>query len=234
MYFRNIDPTMSLLSVTTIIGTGASYVAGINQQTVARFKRLGSFAVKGVVLSQPLYVQNATVNNVRQPVLIVATSNNDVYAFSPSERNTRPLWHTSLGRPVVSKPGDPAPNADGADCAPNALAAWQQPGTFGDLETGLIGIESTPVIDPGLGRVFVSYKTYDGHQHIAALNLNDGQHAVPPVVVPAPGLEWHRLHRNRASLLLSDGVIFIGYSSLCEGNAKRMHGSISAFDAANS
>jgi hypothetical protein len=212
--------------------SGASHVAGINQHTVARFARLGSFRVTGVVLSQPLYVQDAIVNNVRQPVLVVATSNNDVYAFSPSEHQTQPLWHTSLGRPVVSKPGDPAPPADGADCAPNALAAWQEPGTLGGLETGLVGIESTPVIDRGLGRIFVSYKTFEGLQRVAALNLNDGQHAVPPVVVPAPNQQWHRLHRNRASLLYSDGVVFVGFSSLCEGNTTRMHGSISAFDAA--
>lgn len=215
--------------------SGASHVAGINQQTVTvgRFKRLGSFAVDGVVLSQPLYVHNAMVNNVRQPVLIVATSNNEVYAFSASEHNTQPLWHTSLGRPVVSKPGNPAPNAEGADCAPNDLAAWQEAGTLSQgLENGLIGIESTPVIDPGLARIFVSYKTFEGLQHLAALNLNDGRHAVPPIVVPAPHRQWHRLHRNRASLLLSSGVVFVGFSSLCEGTPTRMHGSISAFDAA--
>jgi hypothetical protein len=67
--------------------TGTSHVAGINQHTVTpgRFKRLGAFPVNGVVLSQPLYVHRAMVNNVVQPVLVVATSNNDVYAFSPFE-----------------------------------------------------------------------------------------------------------------------------------------------------
>src|SRR5262245_17407170 len=154
--------------------TGASHVAGINQNTVRRFRRLGSFPVNGVVLSQPLYVKSAMVNGVRQQVLIVATSNNDVYAFSPFENRPQPLWHRALGRPVVSRPGQHPPNAVGADCAPNALAAWQQPGTLAPgLEDGLIGIESTPVIDPGLGRVFVSYKTFDGLQHLAALEVDD-------------------------------------------------------------
>ena len=219
--------------------TGTSHVAGINQNTVNHFKRLGSFPVNGVVLSQPLYAHSAMVNNIRQPVLIVATSTNDVYAFSPSEHRTQPLWRRSLGRPVVSKdppPGSPegtlAPPADGAECAPNPLAAWQQWETLGRGQNGLVGIESTPVIDPDLARIFASYKTSDGLQHLAALNLNDGQDAVPPVVVPAPNPEWHRLHRNRASLVLSEGVIFVGFSSLCEGTPTRMHGSISAFDAA--
>jgi hypothetical protein len=215
--------------------SGASYVSGINQHTVERFKRLGALLVHGVVLSQPLYVQSAMVNGVRQSVLIVATSSNDVYAFSPFENRTQPLWHASLGPPVVSGRG-------GADCDPSPLAAWQQhrglspgPVTQPDgtvLPNGLIGIESTPVVDPERGRVFVSYKTSEGLQHLAALSLNDGHHAIPPVVVPAPNAEWHRLHRNRASLLLSDGVVFVGFSSLCEGTEIRMHGSISAFDAA--
>jgi hypothetical protein len=87
------------------------------------------------------------------------------------------------------------------------------------------------VIDPGLGRIFVSYKTFDGLQHLAALSLNDGS-VVRSVVVPAPNAQWHRLHRNRASLVLMDGMVFVGFASLCEGNQTRMHGSISAFDAA--
>jgi hypothetical protein len=214
--------------------TGTSYVPGINQHTVNQFRRLGAFAVSGVVLSQPLFVHNAAVNNTRQPVLIVATSHNDVYAFSPSEHQTQPLWHTSLGKPVVSisvPAGQIAPAPEGAACAPNALAAWQEDGTLAGIETGLIGIESTPVIDLALGRIFVSYKTFDGFQHIAALSLNDGS-IVKSVVVPAPNPEWHKLHRNRASLVLANGIVFVAFSSLCEGTPVRMHGSIRAFDAA--
>jgi hypothetical protein len=214
--------------------TGTSYVPGINQHTVEHFKRLGAFAVSGVVLSQPLYVHNATVNNTRQPVLIVATSHNDVYAFSPSEHRTQPLWHVWLGRPVVSNaapPGQEPPPPEGAACAPNSLAAWQEDRTLAGIENGLIGIESTPVIDPALGRIFVSYKTFDGFQHVAALSLNDGS-VVKSIVVPAPNPAWHKLHRNRASLVLANGVVFVGFSSLCEGTPVRMHGSIRAFDAA--
>ena len=212
--------------------TGASHVAGINQHTVGRFGRLGSFRVNGVVLSQPLYVRSATVNGTRQSVLIVATSNNDVYAFSPFENRPQPLWHRPLGRPVVSRPGNPAPPAVGADCAPNPLAAWQQGETLTPgLENGLIGIESTPVIDPVLGRIFVSYKTFDGLQHLVSLALDDGS-IVRSVVVPAPNPQWHKLHRNRASLVLMNGMVFVGFASLCEGNRTKMHGSISAFDAA--
>jgi hypothetical protein len=218
--------------------TGTSYVPGINQHTVQRFRRLGAFAVSGVVLSQPLFVHDATVDNKRQPVLIVATSHNDVYAFSPFENKTEPLWHASLGKPVVSiplppgaPPGQDPPSPEGAACAPNSLAAWQEPATLNGIETGLVGIESTPVVDPALGRIFVSYKTFDGLQHVAALSLNDGS-VIKKVVVPAPNPEWHKLHRNRASLVLVNGIVFVGFASLCEGSTERMHGSIRAFDAA--
>jgi hypothetical protein len=40
-----------------------------------------------------------------------------------------------------------------------------------------------------------------------------------------------KLHRNRASLLLADGVVYLAFSILCEGNQDIMHGSIVALDA---
>jgi hypothetical protein len=204
--------------------TGASYVAGINQHSVARFERLGAFNVDGVVLAQPLYAHSAVVTNIRQPVLIVATSNNDVYAFSPTERAAQWLWHNRLGRPLVAGGGRAA-------CEQPDLAAWQDWGTLAPgVPNGIFGIEATPVIDAAQNRVFVSFKTEDSVQHLAALDLNDG-HVIKSVVVPGPNAEWHKLHQNRASLLLSDSIVFVGFSALCEGNAARMHGSISAFDA---
>lgn len=210
--------------------TGASYVAGINQKSVGSFRKLGEFSVDGVVLAQPLYASSATVRNVRQKVLIIATSNNDVYAFSPSELpgSLWPYGHRHLGPPLVSN----GEETTGAKCDPGALAAWQQPKTFAQgLPNGLIGIEATPVIDTANNQVLVSYKTEEGLQHLAALDLNDGHTNKSVVVPPTNNLNWHKLHRNRASLLLTDGVVYLAFSSLCEGNPELMHGSISAFDA---
>ena len=205
--------------------TGASHLAGINQHTVRNFRKLGEFRVGGVVLAQPLYARSALVHNLRQQVLIIATSTNDVYAFSPSELATGPLWHAPLGRPVVAAAGS------GAKCTPKDTAAWQQWETLGQGQSnGLVGIEATPVIDLKNNQVLVSYKTEEGLQRLAALDLNDG-HVRKSVVVPAPNLDWHRLHRNRASLLLVDDIVYVGFSSLCENNPELMHGSITAFDA---
>jgi hypothetical protein len=60
--------------------------------------------------------------------------------------------------------------------------------------------------------------------------MNDGQ-VKRAVVVPAPSQDWYQLHRNRASLLLADGIVYVAFSSLCEPSPELMHGSITAFDA---
>jgi hypothetical protein len=212
--------------------TGASHVRGINQNTASRFRKLGELAVGGVVTAQPLYARAAMVHNVRQPVLIVATSRNEVWAFPPSANSADgKFWSVPLGDPLVSK--DLGVPIEGANCwiAPNA--AWQEAGTFGSEPNGLVGIEATPVIDLANNQVLVGYKTKDGSQHLAAIDLNNGRArsvAVPP---PHPGAnpDWTKLHRNRASLLLANGVVYLAFSSLCEGTQQIMHGSIVAFDA---
>ncbi len=210
--------------------SGVSHWPGVNQHTLPRFRRLNEFSVSGVVTAQPLYVHSAVVQNVRQRVLIVATSTNDVYAFRPSESATDPLWHTTLEPPLVS-----GREGAGAACGVAENAAWPQQGGG-----GVVGIEATPVVDLANNQVLVGYKTDNGLQRLAALDLNTGrpkpvaggQRSVvvrPPNAAANP--EWHRLHRNRASLLLADGVVYLAFSSLCEGTLKTMHGSVVAFDA---
>ena len=63
-----------------------------------------------------------------------------------------------------------------------------------------------------------------------AVNLDNGG-VKRAIVVPAPTAAWQAIHRNRASLLLADGVVYAAYSSLCEGDEERFHGTIFAFDA---
>src|ERR1700730_209070 len=129
--------------------TGASYVTGINQHSVGSFRKLGEFRVDGVVLAQPLFARGAKVKDISQPVLIIATSNNIVYAFSPSEHRTDPLWQRPLGLPLDSTV------EVGAKCKSPELAAWQQWETLRPeqwekfrpgVPNGLVGIEATPVI----------------------------------------------------------------------------------------
>jgi hypothetical protein len=240
--------------------SGASFVPGLNQNTVTvgHFRKLGELPVRGVVTAQPLYVQKAIVNNIRQEALILATSNNDVLAVSPSEPPSnlgkRLLWKgpAHLGDALVSErcgppPGVPClvPRIGEADCDIAANAAWQEWETLPkglpigkdglpNGVNGLVGIEATPVIDGANNQVLVGFKTVDGNQNLAAIDLNDGHiKKSVPVPPPHPALnpDWRKLHRNRASLLLADGVVYLAFSDLCEGAPQFMHGSIVAFDA---
>ncbi|HKW91212.1 MAG TPA: hypothetical protein VJX92_04885 [Methylomirabilota bacterium] len=201
--------------------SGASHWPGINQHS--RFRRLGEFFVDGVVTAQPLYAHAALVRNARQPVVIVATSKNEVWAFPPAE-GSAPFWRAPLGPPFISVE---APGV-GAACDTRPNAAWPQQGG-----PGLIGIEATPVVDLANNQVLASFKIMNGQQRLAAIDMNDGRFRSVAVPVPDPGANpnWHRLHRNRASLLLADGVVYVAFSSLCEGTAEKSHGSIVAFDA---
>jgi len=208
--------------------SGASHWPGINQDTVRGFKLLGQLPVgsDAVVTAQPLYVGSARVKNAQQPVLIVATSENKVFAFAPSERATTPLWSTQLADPLVA---DDHPT-EGAACDTRANAAYADTAT---TPVGYVGIEATPVVDQDHNQVLVGFKTSNGTQRLASIDLNDGAKRVVDVPTPGRGSarDWRRLHRNRASLLLVDGVVYLAFSSLCEGSDDLMHGSVVAFDA---
>jgi hypothetical protein len=206
--------------------SGASFVAGVNQTTVKNFRKLAELAVAGVATTQPLYSHSSMVRGKLQPVLIVATSTNDVYAFPPSGSAQDPLWHVNLGVPLSATDQNWCPQPE-----PGDTAAVQDPQTLKGGKNYLVGIEATPVIDLDNNQVLVGFKTNEGDQHLAALDLNDGR--VKHQVKVPPDTDWGKWHRNRASLLLVDGVVYLAFSGLCEGpqNPHPFHGSISAFDA---
>lgn len=84
-----------------------------------------------------------------------------------------------------------------------------------------IGVTSTPVIDVATGTVFVESfdPTGSGAQVLHALSLRDqfkSDKTVPihPVGEPA---DWPLRHRNRAGLLLSEGIVYVAFSSfICD------------------
>jgi hypothetical protein len=207
--------------------TGASHWPGVNQNSIRGFKKIGEIPVdpEAVVSAQPLYAESALVNGVRQGVVIIATSNNHVFAVKPTSPFPR-LWGPAAPIEAPLDTGDPFVT-DPCDMRPNA--AWTE---HNPTNKGYMGIEATPVVDLSNNRVLVGYKTDTFEHRLAAIDLNNG-HVVKRVTVPAPGGDprWKMLHRNRASLLLADGVVYLAFSSLCEGSQERMHGSIVAFDA---
>jgi hypothetical protein len=207
---------------------GATYVPGLNSNTVRGFRRIGFMPASGSddaqghhddgseIWTQPLYAGAAMVGGTRRPVVFFASSKNFVYAYS-AQIPFNLLWSRWLGERY-----DGDPNSSTADprriCSP-----------------GKVGVESTPVVDIARNRIVVSFMTSDAKHHVAALDLNDG-HVIRdiPFAPPFPIADWDRMHRNRAGLLLADDVVYVAMAGLCEGNfPEHFFGSILAFRASD-
>jgi hypothetical protein len=107
-----------------------------------------------------------------------------------------------------------------------------------------IGIQSTPVIDPSMERLYFTYRTgvkvspgvWIVEQHVAALDPHDGSIKLDrningDLITDVNGL------RQRASLLLSNGILYVAFASHAEdggafgGDSRfRYRGQILAFD----
>jgi uncharacterized protein (TIGR03437 family) len=192
-----------------------------------RFGRLFTYAVDGQVYAQPLYVPGVFIlGKGIHNVVLVATEHDSVYAFDADNRLAAPLWHVSFL--------DPAAGVTAASAA--------------DLECGSIipevGITATPVIDLASGTLYVVAMTaepsIDGYMHrLHALDVATGAekpgspveiHASVPgqgdgnaTVQFLPGL-----YKERAGLLLLNGVVYTAWASHCD--AGNYHGWIIGYD----
>jgi hypothetical protein len=112
------------------------------------FGLLFTQSVDADIFAQPLYVPALTINGALHNAAFVATLNNSVYAFD-ADTSQPALWHASLGAPV----------------------------RVGTSSEPTVGILSTPVIDIGLGTLFVvTFTSESGSQvyRLHALNLLTG------------------------------------------------------------
>jgi len=206
--------------------------SNINTNT---FGRLFSQPVDGYVYAQPLYMAGVTMGpgapqaGTTHNVVFVATEHDSVFAFDADNSNgvnASPLWQVSLlgaGETTVL-------SAD----------------VFNDDITPEIGITSTPVIDPSSNTIYVVAKSTVAHttfiQRLHALDITTGQEKFGGPVelsasVPGNGngssggtLNWDPLwQNNRASLLLLNGIIYLGFGS--HGDIGPWHGWILAYSA---
>jgi len=213
--------------------------ANVNTTT---FGKLYSYQVDGWVYAQPLYMPGVTMGTgtaqagTTHNAVFVATEHDSVYAFDADTNtgaNANPLWKISLI--------DAAHGAGtGEKTMPN-----------GDVSTGdivpEIGITSTPVIDPSTNTIYVVAKSTVADstfiQRFHALDITTGQEKFGgPVTlsgsVPGNGngssggtLNWDpKWENNRASLLLVNGIVYIGFGS--HGDNGPWHGWILAYNAA--
>ena len=137
------DPQRSGAYLSETRLTPATVVGG-------KFERLFDWEVDGQIYTQPLYVSHLPYQGREINLIVVATTNNSVYAFeapaadSPMQPADVPLWHVGselLGKPL---PFD------------FFLIDW---GILGHDIKPLIGITATPVIDrKKRGLVYVTVK----------------------------------------------------------------------------
>jgi hypothetical protein len=176
----------------------------------AKFGKLGSLAVTGLVDAEPLYVPNLTIGGAPHNVLYVATEHEMVYAFDAD--TFAQLWEVS----VIPTSETPSDQVDGCgQVAPE------------------IGITSTPVIDPSAGpngTIFVVSMSKGGstyHQRLHALDLvTHAELDGGPTEIQAtfPNLSGGTTfdpeqYEERAALLLLGGGIYVAWTSHCDSGA---------------
>jgi len=193
-----------------------------------QFGRLFSYTVDGQVYAQPLYLPGVVIPGKGiHNVVYVATEHDSVYAFDADNYLSAPLWHVSFINPAQGVTTAAASDVGCASIVPE------------------IGITGTPVIDQARGTLYVVAMTEeasnDGYVHrLHALDVTTGaEKPGSPVEIQAsvPGQgdgntmvqfrPW--LYKQRAGLLLLNGVVYTAWSSQCDtGN---YHGWIIGYDA---
>lgn len=176
------------------------------------FGKIGFDAVDGKVDAEPLFLANVAVGNQLHNVLYVATEHASVYAFDAD--NGTQLWKTSILEANET-------TSDDHGC--------------GQI-TPEIGITSTPVIDRKQGpngtlfTVGMSKDANGGyHQRLHALDLTTGAEisgSPTEIAGSYPGAGDNSQNGNvvfdpgqyaeRAGLLLSNGNIYMGWTSHCD------------------
>ena len=182
------------------------------------FKRLHTIALDDQVDAQPLVAADVKIGGKTSNVVYVATENNTVYALSGSEGTVLVKRH--FGAPVTED------NLPGG-CNNNAPD---------------VGIDSTPVIDPASGRLYLitdtfakSTATYTLH----ALSLATLKDVVAPMAISASGKlsngqKYHfnaNVSRLRSALLLSGGNVYAGFASYCDESADQSRGWVLGWNA---
>jgi len=198
-------------------------VANVNKKT---FGHLMSLPVDGFVFAQPLFVSGVTVGSNTYNLAIVATENDSVFAFDDATGNL--VWSNNFVNTANGETPIPDSAVIATDIAP------------------VIGITSTPVIDPNTNVVYfvcaIQQSTNNGyvyHQYLHAVDLTTGlDEPYSPVDMTATAMLSNNtpltfdplVQLNRASLLLSNGVVYVGFGSHNDAPFGSPHGWIFAYD----
>jgi Malectin domain len=187
------------------------------------FGKVHAYAVTGQVYAQPLYVAQAISG---KNVVYIATEANNVYAF-----NADSPWDLIWSRTSIETP-------------------WMSASTCVNTQP-LIGISSTPVIDPSTNTIYLTAKrnangTFKYMLHALDMTTGADKTGSPidmgldangqPLSVNGSGdgnssgkiVFDPQRHQNRVGLTLSQGVLTVGFASHCDQN--NYHGWVLRFD----
>jgi hypothetical protein len=191
----------------------------------SQFGLLFTYPVDGQIHGQPLYVPGVAMGNQIHNVVFVVTAHDSVYAFDADNPLSAPLWQTSFINPTAG-----VTSVHISDYTCNEL--------FPE-----VGIVSTPVIDPVRGILYaVAFTKESGNYlyRLHAVNLATGadlnqqviQGAVPGTGDGSDGTNVSFdpfQHKQRAALLLSNGMIYVAFASNCD--TPPYHGWLFGYDA---
>jgi hypothetical protein len=202
--------------------------ANVNVNT---FGKLFTQVVDGDVYAQPLYLEGVLIpDKGKHNVVYVATSHDSVYAFDADSNaggKVNPLWKVSF------------------------LNASQHITTISSTDVNCtdmleMGITGTPVIDTTTSTMYILSVIKNkgvAQQLLHAIDITTGAEKFGgPVMITAsvPGtgdgsvngtITFDPLHdRQRTSLLLANGVIYLGWASYCDQDP--WHGWVMAYSAA--
>ena len=203
--------------------TNEAILTPANVGSGTQFGKIFSYPVDGYVYAQPLVMTNvAILGKSVHDVVYVATEHDSVYAFDASNfsgTNAVLLWQVSFINPAAGITTVASSDVACSDVVPE------------------IGITSTPVIDAASGTIYVCAKTKEVttsgtayYHRLHALDLATGAEKFGgPALVQAtqPGtgdgndgagqVPFNPLTQfNRAALLLSQGVVYMGSAAHCD------------------
>jgi hypothetical protein len=194
----------------------------------SKFGLVATVGVDDEIDAQPLVVPQQSITcaanqtSICQPgayqVVYVATESNTVYAINAA--NGAILLQRNFGSPV--------PTPIGCNNSPN------------------VGITGTPVIDPNKTTLYFIVYTATGpgsapSHTLHAVNLTDLTDRVSPTTVAASGrskggsiINFNSTYeKQRAALLLSNGVVYAGFGSHCDFGANQSRGWLLGWNATN-
>lgn len=195
-----------------------------------QFGKLFTMNLDGDMLAQPLYVGGLTIGSQGvHNVLFAATEADSVFAFDAD--NGAPLWSTSLVNPGAGF--NPVPIGDVGTCKNISPT---------------VGVTSTPVIDTSTNTMYVVAKLQQivagqksWHQMLHALDITTGlDQPGSPVEIGGTITSGGnvitfdpRWELNRIGLLLSNGVVYVGFGSHCDFHGPMARGWIFGYSASD-